>query len=96
MLVAVQLRNSVESLLQRFAVSCEANHGEDEVRIILRGGCAADLEDFGLVARVDVVAAGGAGVARENGEVGAGDGECGAAVVGVSMIVLENYEVGSV
>jgi hypothetical protein len=48
-------------------------------------GRAADFEDFGCVAGVDVVAARGACVAGEDGEVGSGDGEGGAAVVGVAM-----------
>lgn len=49
---------------------------------------AADFEDFWDVAGVDAVTRGGAGVAGENGEGVAGDGEGGAAVVGVSMVVL--------
>lgn len=50
----------------------------------MRGGRAADFEDFGRVPRVDVVAGGGTSVSCEDGEVGAGNGEGGAAVVGVA------------
>lgn len=45
---------------------------------------ATDLKDLGIVAGIDAVAGCMTGVARHDGEVGAGDGEDGAAVVGVS------------
>lgn len=50
-------------------------------------GCGrpADFEDFGCVAGVDVVAAGGPCVAGEDGKVGSGDSKGGAAIVGVTV-----------
>lgn len=88
MLVSVQLDDGVEALTQGVAVSGETDDGEKESGVGLRLVGAADLEDLWDVARVDAVAGGGAGVAGEDGEGVAGDGEGGAAVVGVSTIKL--------
>lgn len=51
----------------------------------MRCGCAADFEDFRRIPGVDVVAAGGSCIASEDREVGSGDGEGGATVVGVAV-----------
>lgn len=85
MLVAVQLDHGIEALLERVGVGGEADHGEDQGCVALCRVAAADLEDFGLVAGVDVVAGRGAGVTSEDGEVVACDGEGGTTVVGVSV-----------
>lgn len=53
---------------------------------------AADLEDLGIVSCVDAVAGGVSGVARQDGEVGAGDGEDGAAVVGVAVASSASWQ----
>lgn len=82
--VAVHLAHGVELLLERLAVGREAAHGEHERRVGLVRGAAANLEHLGVVACVDAVAGGVAGVAGHDGEVVACDGENGAAVVGVS------------
>ena len=84
MLVLVHLHDSVEALGQRTAVSSEADDGEDNGSIGTAIVGAADFEEFGAVARVDVVAGGQARVAGQDAEVGAGDAEGGAAVVGVA------------
>lgn len=68
MLVSVQLDDGVKALAQGIAVGCEADDGEEEGGIGLAVVGAADLEDFGDVARVDAVAGGGARVAGEDGE----------------------------
>jgi len=83
-LVAVELDDGVKALFEGVAVGREADDGEEKRGVGLRGVGAADLEDFRCVARVDAVAGGGARVAGEDGEGVAGDGEGGAAVVGVA------------
>lgn len=62
-LVLVHLDDSVKALLERIAVSGEANDGEDDLGPLVVAAGAADAEEFGSVARVDVVAAGAASVA---------------------------------
>lgn len=59
---------------------------------MLVGRAAADLEDLGVVSRVDAVAGRVSGVAGQDGEVGAGDGEDGTTVVGVAVESLEAWE----
>lgn len=85
MAVPVHLADRIEALLQGLAIGCEATYGEDEVRIVLIGRAAADLEDLGVVSCVDAVAGSVSGVAREDGEVGTGDGEDGTTIVGVAI-----------
>lgn len=84
-LVLVHLDDGVEALLQRIAVGGEAYDREDDLGALVLAAGAADAEQFGGVARVDVVAAGAASVACEDGEVGAGDSEGCAAVVCVAV-----------
>ena len=85
-LVLVHLDDSVEALLERVAISGEADDGEHDLGALVVAAGAADAEQFGSVARVDVVAAGAASVACEDGEVGAGDAEGCAAVVCVAVL----------
>jgi hypothetical protein len=56
MLVFVHLDNCVQAFLQRMSVCCETDDGKDERGIILGLGRAANLEDFGGIAGIDVVA----------------------------------------
>lgn len=84
-LVLVHLDDSVEALLERVAISGEAHDGEDNPGTLVVAAGAADAEEFGGVARVDVVTAGAASVACKDGEVGACDAEGGAAVVCVAV-----------
>lgn len=86
-LVAVHLDDGVEAFLQRFAVGGKSDHAEHDGGVVLGGCGAADLEDFGGVAGVDVVSAGGTGVAGDDGEVVAGNGEGRTAIVGVAARV---------
>jgi hypothetical protein len=88
-LVAVELDDGVEALFEGVAIGREADDGEEQRRVGLRGVRAADLEDFRRVSCVDAVARGGAGVAGEDGEGLAGDGEGRAAVVCVAGEWLE-------
>ena len=74
-LVFVQFDNGVEALFQGVAVCGESDDGEDYSGTFVVWAFAADLEEFGLVSCVDVVAGGGASVAGEDGEVSAGDAE---------------------
>lgn len=85
MSVAVDLADGVELVAQSGAVGGEAAHREHYRGIVLGSGGSADFEDLGGHAGVDAVAAGVTGVAGHDGEVGAGDGEGGAAVVGVAV-----------
>jgi hypothetical protein len=62
-LVLVHLDDGVETLLERVAISGEADDGEDDLGTLVVAAGAADAEEFGGVARVDVVAAGAASVA---------------------------------
>jgi hypothetical protein len=62
-LVLVHLNDSVEALLERVAISGEAHDGEDDLGTLVVTAGAANAEEFGGVARVDVVAAGAASVA---------------------------------
>jgi hypothetical protein len=62
-LVLVHLDDGVETLLERVAISGEAYDGEDDLGTLVVAAGAADAEEFGGVARVDVVAAGAASVA---------------------------------
>ncbi len=87
-LVSVQLDDGVEAVAKRVAVCGETDDGEEEGSIGLRLVCAADLEDFWGVAGVDGITRGGTGVAGEDGEVGAGDGEGGTTIVSVSRNTL--------
>lgn len=73
MLVLVHLDDRVQPLLQRVTVRSEADDGEDNATASVFRPIAADLEEFGDEARVDVVAGCGASIACEDGEVGAGD-----------------------
>jgi hypothetical protein len=82
----VHLDDGVEALLERIAVGGEANDREHDLGALVLAAGAADAEQFGGVARVDVVAAGAASVACEDGEVGAGDAEGCAAVVCVAVV----------
>ena len=83
-LVLVHLYDGIESLFQRVAIGGEPDDGKGDAGILVLGTLAADLEELGCVAGVDVVAGGGPGVASENGEVCAGDAKGGTAVVGVA------------
>jgi hypothetical protein len=62
-LVLVHLDDGVEALLERVAISGEADDGEDDLGALVLTAGATDTEEFGGVARVDVVAAGAASVA---------------------------------
>lgn len=62
-LVLVHLDDSVETLLERVAISGEAHDGQDDSSTLVVAAGAADAEEFGGVARVDVVATGAASVA---------------------------------
>ena len=84
-LVLVHLDDGVEALLERVAVGGEAYYREDDLGALVVAAGAADAEEFGCVARVDVVAAGAASVACEDGEVGACDAESGSAIVCVAV-----------
>ncbi|CAG8705354.1 2039_t:CDS:1, partial [Scutellospora calospora] len=84
-LVLVHFDDGVEALLEGVAVGGEAHDREDDLGALVVAAGAADAEEFGGVARVDVVAAGAASVAGEDGEVGAGDAEGCAAVVCVAV-----------
>nr|POE63607.1 hypothetical protein CFP56_04510 [Quercus suber] len=84
-LVLVHLHDRVEALGQRLAVGGEADDRQHDLGALVCGPGAADAEELGGVARVDVVAGGAAGVAREDGEVLACDPESRAAIVGVSV-----------
>lgn len=70
MLVSVHLDNCIEALLQCFAICGKPYDGENECRIILRGSCAADLEDFGLVSCINIVAGCRTGITSYDGKVG--------------------------
>lgn len=85
MLVLVHLDDGVEALLERVAVCGKAYYREDDLGALVVAAGAADAEEFGSVARVDVVAAGAASIACEDGEVGACDAESGAAIVCVAV-----------
>lgn len=74
-LVFVHFDDGVEAFLQGAAVGGEAYDAENDFGAGVLGAFAADFEEFGGVARVDVVAGGGAGVACEDGEVFACDAE---------------------
>jgi hypothetical protein len=82
----VHLDDGVEALLERIAVGGEAHNREHDLGALVLAAGAADAEEFGGVARIDVVAAGAASVACEDGEVGAGDAEGCAAVVCVAVV----------
>lgn len=82
----VHLDDGVEALLERIAVGGEAHDREHDLGALVLAAGAADAEEFGGVARIDVVAAGAASVACEDGEVGAGDAEGCAAVVCVAVV----------
>lgn len=84
-LVLVHLDDGVEALLERVAVGGEADYREHDLGALVVAAGATDAEEFGSVTRVDVVAAGAASVAGEDGEVGAGDAQSGAAVVCVAV-----------
>ena len=85
MAVAVHLANSVETFLQGLAVRGKANDGQDNGGVLLVCCGASDLEKLGVVSRVDAVARCQTGIAGHDGEVGASDGKCRAAVVRVSV-----------
>lgn len=68
MLVLVHLDDGVEALLQRMAVGGESDDREDYPCALVVWTLAADLEELGLVACVDVVAGRRACVAGEDGE----------------------------
>lgn len=72
-LVAVHLHRGVETFFQGVAIGREAYHRQHDAAAFVLWSFAADLEEFGDITRVDVVAACGTGVACEDGEVGAGD-----------------------
>ena len=80
-LVAVHLDDVVEAFFQGIAVGGVSYHGEDDAAGLVVG---ADAEELGGVPGVDGVARDGAGVAGEDGEVGAGYAESGATVIGVA------------
>ena len=63
MLIFVHVAHRVKTSLELLAVCGETNHGEDEAVV------GANPKDFGIIARVDRVAIGGASVARKYGEV---------------------------
>ena len=83
--VPVHLADGVEALLQGIAVRREPHHGQQDVGVVLRRVRAPDLEHLRREPRVDAVPGRQSRVARHDGEVGARDGECRAAVVGVSV-----------
>jgi hypothetical protein len=83
-LVLVHLDDGVEVLLQRIAICREADDREDYAGTFVVWPLTADLEELGCVSGVDVVAGSRASVAREDGEVGSGDAERRAAIVGVA------------
>lgn len=83
-LIFVQFDNGVEALFEGAAVGGEAHDRQHDARARVRGPFAPDFEEFGRVARVDVVAACAAGVACEDREGRACDAEGGAAVVRVA------------
>lgn len=84
--VVVHLDDGIELLGQGVAVGGETNDGENNASASLLGTFAADAEELGGVAGVDVVAGGVAGVACHDGEVGARDSERAATVVGVTRV----------
>lgn len=94
MLVAVHLDGRVELLAQGVAVGGETDDGEDDAGVVgVQGGVVvggvgggSDFEELGGVAGVYAVAGGGARIAGEDGEVGAGDAEGGAAVVSIADV----------
>lgn len=90
----VHLDDGVEALLERVAVGREADDGQHDARALVGAASAADLEEFGRVARVDVVAAGAAGVACQDGEVGSCDAESGATVVCVAGVRVSEVVLG--
>lgn len=59
---------------------------------MLVGRAAADFENLGVVSCVDAVTGSVSGVAGQNGEVGAGDGEDGTTVVGIAAGLSEAWE----
>ena len=71
MLVFVHLDDRIETFFEGIAVCSESDDRKDDAGIVV----IADAEELGDEARVDAVAGGGAGVAGEDGEVGAGDAE---------------------
>ena len=85
-LVLVHFHDGVEAFFQGAAVGGEAYDGEDDAGAFVLGAVAPDFEEFRRVAGVDAVAGCAAGVACDDGEVGAADAEGGAAVVGVAVI----------
>lgn len=73
MLVFIHFHHGVEAFFQRFAIGGKPYDGQDDFAPRVVGAVAADPEEFGGVACVDVIAARAAGVAGEDGEVGASD-----------------------
>lgn len=72
-LILVHLDNGVEAFLESVGVGCKAHNREDYPGALVVRALAANLEELGCVACVDVVAGCRACVAGEDGEVGAGD-----------------------
>ena len=87
-LVAVHLHDGVEPLGEGAAVGAETDDGKDDACVLAVGRVAAETVEFRAVAGVDAVAGCHAGVASEDGEVGAADAEGRAAVVGVAEFQL--------
>ena len=87
-LVTIQLDDCVEALAQGVTVSGETDDGEEKGGVGLRSVSAADLENLWDVAGVDGITRCRASITGEDGEGVAGDGEGGAAVVGVSEMRL--------
>ncbi|TFB03983.1 hypothetical protein CCMA1212_003526 [Trichoderma ghanense] len=82
--VAVNLADGVQTIAQSLAIGGKSTDGQDDGGIFLGGSGATDLEDLGRHSGVDAVAAGVTGIARHDGEVGAGNGKRRAAIVGVA------------
>jgi hypothetical protein len=62
-LVLVHLDDGVETLLERIAISGEADYGQDDLGALVLAAGPTDAEEFGSEARIDVIAAGAASVA---------------------------------
>lgn len=75
MLVAIHLNDCVKTFFECFAIGRKSDYCEDYVCVCAVIVGSADLEYFGRVAGVDVVAGGRSCVAGEDGEVVAGDSE---------------------
>lgn len=83
--VTVHLADGIEALLQGLAIGSEATYRQHDGGVMLVCRASTDLEDLGIVTSIDAVTGGVTSVAGHDGEVGACDGEDGAAVVGVSV-----------